>query len=243
MRSASKTGLRKSGGRDHRKANTEIEIKLRVRDRRRVLRQLARLAAKRIGVRVHEMNTLYDTADGNLARHGQMLRLRMERAAPRAGSVRRAGKMTRKKPEISALLTFKGPANGARARAGRYKVREEHELRVAESGEMPKILEALGLRPWFRYEKFRSTFGLPKVSGLKLALDETPIGIFLELEGARQAIDRAAKVLGFSPADYIVKSYGALFMEERGLARPESHNEPIPSLGLPNMLFRARARS
>ncbi len=83
MRSASKTGLRKSGGRGGGRAHTEIEVKLRVPDERRLLRQLARLEAKLVRGRVHEMNTLYDTPDGNLARHGQMLRLRVERPASR----------------------------------------------------------------------------------------------------------------------------------------------------------------
>jgi adenylate cyclase class 2 len=44
-------------------------------------------------------------------------------------------------------------------------------------------------------------------------LDQTPIGDFLELEGAAQWIDRTARTLGFSPADYITVSYGRLYLE------------------------------
>src|ERR1700691_2045462 len=88
MRAASKTGLRKSPGGDRGKAKLEpkmeIEVKLRAPDRRRLLRQLARLRAELIGARVHEMNTLYDTAEGDLARHGRMLRVRVERPASRS---------------------------------------------------------------------------------------------------------------------------------------------------------------
>lgn len=146
--------------------------------------------------------------------------------------------MAEKKPEIRAWLTFKGPAKGAGANeAGPYKVREEHEVRIFDHEEMPRILEALGLRPWFRYEKFRSTFQLPRMDGVKLMLDETPLGVFVELEGARGEIDGAAELLGFAPSDYITKSYGALFMEERGLAQGAFHNEPTPFSGLPDMLF------
>jgi adenylate cyclase class IV len=242
MRSASKTGLRKSARRVGKKADTEIEVKLRISDRRGFLRQLARLKAKLTRARVHEMNTLYDTSDGQLARHGQMLRLRVESAArggPRAGQRRRVAK-DRPRPTNSAVLTFKEPVNGAEAsKPERYKIRAEHELRISNPEEMPKVFEALGLRPWFRYEKFRSTFTLPGMARLKLTLDETPIGLFVELGGARGEIDRAAGMLGFARSDYINKSYGALFMEERGLAGPTSGGEPIPSSGLTYMLFRS----
>jgi adenylate cyclase, class 2 len=239
MRSASKTALRKSGRMALKKANTEIEVKLRIRDGRRLLRQLARLKAKLTHARVHEMNTLYDTPDGNLARHGRMLRLRVERPAGRPDGPRKTRKTGTEGPEISALLTFKGPPNGAQAsEPGRYKIREEHELHISDCQEVPKILEALGLRRWFRYEKYRTTFELPGMSRVKLVFDETPIGLFVELEGERGEINRAAELLGFARSDYINQSYGALFMQECGLARPTSQIEPTPASGLPDMLFR-----
>ena len=218
-------------------------MKLRIADRWQLLQQLARLKAKSTARRVHEMNTLYDTRDGNLARHGQMLRIRVERPAARANGAGKAPKIAKQKREISALLTFKGPAKGAKAnQAGRYKVREEHELRIADHEELPRIFEALGLRPWFRYEKFRSKFRLPGMKDLEVALDETPMGLFVELEGAHGEIDRAAGLLGFHASDYIKKSYGALFMEARGRSRAHgraSHVEPTPFSGLPDMLFRS----
>jgi adenylate cyclase class 2 len=238
MRSASKTGLRKSARRAGKKSDTEIEVKLRIGDRRRFLRQLARLKAKLTRARVHEMNTLYDTSDGQLARQGQMLRLRVERPAGRAHSTIRRRKFAKDRPANAGVLTFKGPVNGAETNNPEvYKVREEHELCISNPEEMPKIFEALGLRPWFRYEKFRTTFGLPGMMRLKLTLDETPIGLFVELEGERGEIDRAAGMLGFARSDYINKSYGALFMEERGLAGPASGKGQIPSSGLTDMLF------
>jgi adenylate cyclase class 2 len=260
MRSASKTAARKSGHGAPKGGRTETEIKLRVGDRRALLRQLAGLKAKLIAPRVHEMNTLYDTPDGKLARQAQMLRLRVERATHGAAG---AGKRS-KGDGISALLTFKGPLTSLRkgsikhsnkgskksskrtpkaAPGERYKVREEHELRIADHGEMPRILEALGLRPWFRYEKFRTTYSLPGISHLKVELDETPVGLFLEIEGERGAIDRAAELLGFSRSDYIDGSYGALFMEQLGLARKAApQNEPTPFSGLPDMVFRKSRR-
>ena len=73
---------------------------------------------------------------------------------------------------------------------------------------------------------------------LKAELDETPIGDFLELEGERRAIDRSARLLGYGPADYIARSYGALYMEHRRIApAATSSGEPSPSSGLGDMRF------
>ncbi len=216
---------------------TEIEIKLRVADLSQLLRQLARLRAELIAARVHEMNTLYDTARGDLLRQGRMLRVRVERPASRSkGAGKLRGKTRRgragEESGVSALLTFKGPIEpprhsakraadkrGKTKRAPAYKIREEHEIRVSDQEEVNRIIEGLGLRPCFRYEKFRTTYRLPGIRNLKVEIDETPIGLFLELEGPRREIDRAAARLSFGPAEYITKSYGALFMEERGVGR------------------------
>jgi hypothetical protein len=84
-------------------------------------------------------------------------------------------------------------------------------------------------------------------------LDETPIGTFLELEGSRAAIDRAARGLGFGPADYIVETYVALFIEKlHETSRKQSRNESqavlnssdrdLPGGALPDMLFPRKMR-
>jgi adenylate cyclase class 2 len=122
-------------------------------------------------------------------------------------------------------LTFKGPVfsgrrrDGSATRAQRHKVREEIEFQVGDAVAVAEILERLGMRPSFHYEKYRTTFALPATkpwaTGLLIELDETPIGTFLELEGPPKAIDRAAKELGFSKEDYILTNYVSLFVEDR----------------------------
>jgi adenylate cyclase class 2 len=221
----------------------ETEIKLPVADIRAVRRQLARLRAES-GGRVHEMNTLYDTPDRALAREGKMLRIRVERPARVTAS--RAKPPSKGSAPSSALLTFKGPAQSPGSANStdrrRYKVREEREVRVADPEGLARILEVLGLQPCFRYEKYRSIFRLPHLASVTLDLDETPIGDFLELEGACAKIDRAARLLGYSPADYIAKTYGALFLERTGGASHfgDSRNEPMPAPNLGDMLFGRR---
>jgi adenylate cyclase class 2 len=166
------------------------------------------------------MNALYDTPGGALARAGKLLRIRVERPAerPEDGTLKLARVSNARRDSQGALLTFKGPGRrkepGKFRGAGRYKIREEREIRVADEAALARILGALGLRPSFRYEKYRSTYRLPRLSGVTLELDETPIGDFLEAEGSRAAIDRSAALLGYQPADYITKSYGQLFLDQ-----------------------------
>ena len=109
---------------------------------------------------------------------------------------------------------------------------------------MRGILEALGLRGWFRYEKYRTTFALPIAKkwavGLHVELDETPIGVYLELEGPPNAIDHAAHELGFSRADYITKNYLLLHVENcRRNGVSVSQLAPGVVSGIPDMVFAA----
>jgi adenylate cyclase class IV len=106
------------------------------------------------------------------------------------------------------ILTSKTPATFRSARERRYKEKLERELVVAGSPKgWNELLRSLGLRPGFRYDKFRSTFSLRRFPGLAIELDETPAGTFLELEGLPRAIDHAARALGYSSRDYYGGSY------------------------------------
>jgi adenylate cyclase, class 2 len=199
---------------------TEIEIKLAIRNGKALARALKRLGVKPANPkapRMHEINVIFDTPDGGLAKHGQLLRIRTELPAPvKKGSKSKVGGRT--------LLTFKSPpealAIGDVAPAGerRHKVREEIETELTDGATMRRIFEGLGLRGWFRYEKYRTTYVLPGrhkwAKGLLIEVDETPIGVFVELEGEAGAIDRAAREFGYSAKDYVLKNYLVLYMEE-----------------------------
>lgn len=192
----------------------EVEIKLRISDVPDLVRELRRFGAAPHG-RVLERNTLYDTPDSDFRRRRRLLRLRIETPAP-SGLVRGG------RPH--AVITSKAPAP---VRPGSpYKEKLEREELVQSPRRWDGLLLSLGLRPGFRYEKYRTTFRLP---GLHLDLDETPVGVFLELEGAPRAIDRVARALGFSKSDYIRGTYWDLYAADcRRRGR-------VPQ----NMLFRA----
>lgn len=105
------------------------------------------------------------------------------------------------------LLTFKGPVQ-----ASPMKLREEIETIVGDGETMLRCLEALGYSVWFRYQKYREEYALGDVI---VAIDETPVGVFIELEGAEQGILEATRALGRSPEDFVLDSYRTLFMAHR----------------------------
>lgn len=210
----------------------ETEIKLRIKDRPSFVRALRKLRARplrrRSAVRIRETNTVFDTPGQDLARQGQLLRMRTESAANSARGKRSAS-------PLRVLLTFKSPLESTGGSPARHKIREEIELELSSADSFSKILAALGLRPSFRYEKFRTTYVLPAgarwARGLLIELDETPMGAFVELEGPPQAIDRAAVLLGFSPADHILANYRQLYLEDcrrRGVAPGDMLFPPQP---------------
>jgi len=72
-----------------------------------------------------------------------------------------------------------------------------------------RILESLGYRVWFRYQKYREEFSFGDVV---VAVDETPVGTFVELEGTERGIQTTAAALGRSASDYVIESYRTLFV-------------------------------
>ena len=146
------------------------------------------------GRRLQE-DCLLDTEDEQLRRARSVLRVRSD-----------GGR---------SLLTFKGPPQ-----AGSMKVREEHETVVTDTETLLTILRQVGLHVWFRYEKYREEFC---AEDLVIAIDETPVGTFVELEGGEGAILRAAEALGRSPADYITDSYRLLFLDRKSTHLNSSH--------------------
>ena len=181
----------------------EIEVKLRIADVREILSKLRKLRAISRG-RVLEQNTLYDTPNSEIRRSGRLLRLRTER--PAASAWAGAGR-----PQT--VLTLKGPLPGRSAATAPapFKERMEREVLVHSPQQWPSALGSLGLRPAFRYDKYRTSF---RLGDLHLDLDETPIGVFLELEGPPAPIDRAARLLGFSRRHYLRQSYGELYIAD-----------------------------
>jgi adenylate cyclase class 2 len=134
------------------------------------------------GRRLQE-DCLLDTADEILHCRRCVLRVRME-----------CGK---------SFVTFKGPAQPAS-----MKVREELETMVNDGELLLRVFEEIGFRVWFRYQKYREEYTHEDVI---IAIDETPVGTFIEIEGSERGITRMAEALVRTPADYITDSYHSLY--------------------------------
>ena len=156
---------------------------------------LATGATPLLGRRLQE-DSLLDTEDEQLRRKRCVLRIRVENGKSR--------------------ITFKGPVQPSA-----MKIREEHETVVGDGQVLLRVFEELGLHVWFRYEKYREEFAREDVI---VAIDETPVGVFVEIEGSERGINEMAQALGRTTADYIVDSYRALFLvcrQELGLTGPD----------------------
>jgi adenylate cyclase, class 2 len=177
-----------TGGADQSKPREEVEVKLAANDLG-ALRESLRAFGARLHTPAHdEIDDLYDDASRNLSSSGRTVRLR--RAAGRA------------------ILTYKGRA---RFQDG-VKTREEREVDVSDAGEAEGILEGLGLSRRFRYEKRREEWSF---EGCAVALDETPIGSFVEVEGEPTAIRRVFVRLGLDFTEAIPYSYAELYQRRR----------------------------
>jgi adenylate cyclase, class 2 len=173
----------------------ETEVKIRVEKARLLQARLKRLGFIRLHAKALEDNILFDTPARDLRKTRSLVRVRSY-----------GSRWT---------VTYKGTPDPDRY----FKSRLELESEIDDPKALQAIFLKLGLVPVFRYQKYRTQFALPhkdnKVGALvEVALDETPIGDFIELEGSRRAIDRTARELGYSREDYNTASYGALYLED-----------------------------
>ena len=171
-------------------APQEIETKFRLSDRVEFERRLANLGAA-AGPAEFESNVLLDDAAGSLRTNGQALRLR------ESGG--------------TSVVTFKGKATLDRG----LKSRVEIESGVTNAKSLGDIFTALGFAPVFRYEKHRTTWRFPDPELPLVVVDETPLGLFAEIEGAEPAVRALAERLGVSQREMLVQSYPMLYQEAR----------------------------
>lgn len=170
------------------KNRQEVEVKISVGEAAGVRRALREKGYRVHKARVFEQNLVLDDKDGSIRGQNLLLRLRT------------AGKKI--------TCTFKG-----REVPGRHKRREEREFHPDNLDECLAVFRGIGFEPTYSYEKYRTEFVNDSTPGGVVTLDETPIGVFLELEGPARWIDLRAKELGYTRRDYITASYGALYAE------------------------------
>ena len=167
--------------------NLEIEVKLACDDLDRLRNAGFQLTLET--PRHFEDNWLLDLPDQPLFKQGAALRVR---------SVDGTG-----------TVTYKGVVK--ETNESRLKVREEIETGVDEPERMIELFERLGYHRSFRYQKYRTDYCVA-LDGreLKVVLDETPMGNFIEIEGDEASVGNALDVAGFGSDEIIRESYPEL---------------------------------
>lgn len=162
----------------------EIEVKFIIDDLATIRRRILAIGANLRTPRTYEDNVTFDTPDQRLRRQNRLLRLRRDQHN---------------------IVTYKEPGL---TDPQDFKVRHEYEVRVSDFAQMYTILEKIGFHPALRYEKYRETF---TYNDAELLLDETPCGVFLEIEGAQEIIRDLAAQLGIDFSTRLTASYGEIF--------------------------------
>jgi adenylate cyclase class 2 len=164
----------------------ETEVKFRVQNVARLEERLQEAGFRRETPRTFERNVLYDTPERRLRLDRQILR------------IRQYGEKW--------VLTHKAiPAEGD---TGTYKQRVETETTIGDGETVATIFRSLGFIPAFTYEKYRTEW---TDDAGHCVIDETPLGVFAELEGPEYWIDRTAAALAVAPGDLTNLSYGRMF--------------------------------
>jgi adenylate cyclase class 2 len=161
----------------------EIEVKFILSDYTALMSKIKALALPCTQERVFELNLRFDQPDRRLFSAHQVLRLRKDHQAH---------------------LTFKGPGVLEEG----VLLRKEIETIVADYDATKRLLETIGYEVIMIYEKYRANY---LMNGVVLSVDETPFGLFIELEGeSPEQVRLAADKLGMDWAQRINQSYFAL---------------------------------
>ena len=87
------------------------------------------------------------------------------------------------------------------------KTKIEFETNVSDVDAAEAIIERLGYRLTAVYEKRRKYWRLDNV---EVVLDELPFGLYMEIEGTAEAIERAQKKLGLKEIEHEPRGYPRL---------------------------------
>ena len=175
-------------------SHIEREIKLHYTSHDNACLAVERLEGTLLRDRRLQDDYLLDLPDGDLKHRGCTLRVRIEKQST-----------IDKETSNRATLTFKGPRL-----PDAMKVREELETTINNGELFLRILLKAGWNVSFRYQKYRKEF---QKDDVVIAIDETPVGTYIELEGKESTITHLARTLGRTTDDYVIASYRQLYVE------------------------------
>jgi adenylate cyclase class 2 len=168
----------------------EQEMKIPVADLTPVCDHVKRQGGRLLTPLTLEDNWVLDDEQGTFRKSGRLLR------------VRQAGH--------KGWLTLKEPGSFHEG----VKSRVEIETPVESAERVLVILAGLGFRPVRRYQKRREIWALDQIV---VALDETPLGSFVEVEGPSERLAAVATDLGLNPHTAVRGTYLDLWTAHRAL--------------------------
>jgi adenylate cyclase class 2 len=177
----------------------EQEMKIPVPSLSALRRRLAEHGGRVLHPLAMEDNWVLDNGTRSLAASGRLLRLR------------RFGERL--------ILTLKGEASFSQG----VKTRVEVETDVGDAEHMLTILLGLGFTPVRRYQKRRELWSFQRVF---VALDETPMGSFVELEGPADELPSAVQTLELDPGAAVRGTYLDLWSTHR-TAHPDAPEDMV----------------
>lgn len=165
--------------------NEEIEAKFYLTSLEAYKNRLESNNLKLVQTQIHEYNLSFDTPNFDLLHKDCILRLRQDSVAK---------------------LTYKGTSDSSSG----VTVRQEIEINVNSFDNARIFLEALGYCIHWKYEKYRTTY---TYRNLIITIDETPIGVFTEIEGeSTESIREIAEKLKLNWNSRILSNYLADFL-------------------------------
>jgi len=170
----------------------EIELKFKINDDENILR-IKDNPDIIFSEEVHQKTVMFDNADKLMEHTDGRVRLRQQ------GS------------KIS--LSYKRPLPSV----GNEKKEVELETEVGDFEVMSNILRMMGYAPSTSYEKYTTAFKLKSQSDIHIEIQKYPFETFLEIEGGKEEIEKAAKQLGFDIKNAIKKPVDTLFTEWRAI--------------------------
>lgn len=177
------------------KQSIELEYKFTVLDKRALVSLLDKKYSKKKN-RQYQSSVMFDNPSGLMKVTDGRIRVR---------TLGEDGKKT---------LTYKRPLPPK----DEAKREIEYEIKFYDkSGNIEKILEAMEFTPSSSYERYQTSW---EAGEAHITLDEYPYGVFIEIEGPKDKIERVASELSFSLEDGLTKPADTLFQEwrkERGL--------------------------
>lgn len=195
----------------------EIETKFVIRDPDSLRDRLIALGARMLG-RHLESNIRFDTAEHALTAKKQVLRLR---------HLEEAG-------ETSSVLTVKTPHDDGNPTLA---IRREVEMVVNDGEAAVAMLDILGFRPYWRYEKRRESYVYKDV---EIVIDELPIGWFAEMEGKPEAIIEVCAEIDLNISQGLKLSYSEIFdhvCSELDLKTPDLTFEAFSNIVIPEHIY------